>query len=129
MKCTCYTTYKNCFGPLRGVCMGTKEMEECYCGGDKTKCDFYHNKRENSKKKLNILESINDVIENGFEFSMSKDRIFEDFIWVSVRDPKTRFTIKKAIRCVNNAFFDYEAVMVEMIESMVAELKGEKYAN
>ena len=24
-----------------GVCWGTKEIEECSCGGDKTKCDFY----------------------------------------------------------------------------------------
>lgn len=24
-----------------GICYGTKEMDECSCGGDKTKCDFY----------------------------------------------------------------------------------------
>lgn len=24
-----------------GVCWGTKECEECTCGGDENKCDFY----------------------------------------------------------------------------------------
>ena len=24
-----------------GVCWGTREQEECNCGGDKSKCDFY----------------------------------------------------------------------------------------
>ena len=24
-----------------GQCLGTKEREKCYCGGDKNKCDFY----------------------------------------------------------------------------------------
>ena len=129
MECDCYYLDKISSVKFRGLCMGTKEMEECHCGGDTLKCDFYHNKRKNSKKKLDILESINGVIKNGFEFSISKDRIFEDFIWVSVRDPKTMVTIKKAIKCTNNAFFDYETVMVEMIESMVGELKGEKYEN
>lgn len=26
---------------LVGVCWGTKEREECYCHGDKRKCNFY----------------------------------------------------------------------------------------
>lgn len=129
MKCDCCEPYKIFFGKLIGVCMDTKEMEECHCGGDITKCDFYHDKRMASKNKLNILEAVNNAIENGFEFSISRDRIFKDFIWVSVKDPKTKTTIKKAIKCTNNTFFDYETVMVEMIESMVDELKGEKYEN
>ena len=29
-----------------GVCWGTKEREECSCGGDKTKCNFYPEKME-----------------------------------------------------------------------------------
>ena len=23
------------------ICNGTREREECYCGGDRKKCDFY----------------------------------------------------------------------------------------
>ena len=33
MKCSCYRK--------DGRCLGTKEIEECLCGGDRFKCDFY----------------------------------------------------------------------------------------
>lgn len=33
-----------------GVCWGTKECDECSCGGDETKCDFYPEVRENGRK-------------------------------------------------------------------------------
>ena len=35
-----------------GVCWGTKEIDECSCGGDRTKCDFYPEVREKAKKAL-----------------------------------------------------------------------------
>ncbi len=28
------------------VCYGTKECEECTCGGDKSKCNFYEKERK-----------------------------------------------------------------------------------
>lgn len=31
------------------ICNGTKEREECTCGGDVTKCDFYPEKRKEGK--------------------------------------------------------------------------------
>lgn len=34
-----------------GVCWGTRECDECSCGGDRTKCDFYHEVREKAKKE------------------------------------------------------------------------------
>jgi hypothetical protein len=34
-----------------GVCWGTKECDECSCGGDKAKCDFYPEVRERVAKK------------------------------------------------------------------------------
>ena len=39
-----------------GVCWGTKEIEECFCGGDAAKCDFYQQKRSSvqpTKVKVN----------------------------------------------------------------------------
>lgn len=52
--CECYHTrteryyrYNEFTGePIRkerevGVCYGTRECEQCKCGGDKNKCDFY----------------------------------------------------------------------------------------
>ena len=35
-----------------GVCWGTKECDECSCGGDRAKCDFYPEVREKAKKEL-----------------------------------------------------------------------------
>lgn len=29
-----------------GVCLGTKEIDKCDCGGDESRCDFYAEKRE-----------------------------------------------------------------------------------
>ena len=35
------------------VCMGTKEQDECTCGGDRTKCDFYPEVREKALRENN----------------------------------------------------------------------------
>ena len=34
-----------------GYCTSTKELDECYCGGDCTKCDFYPNVRDKAVKE------------------------------------------------------------------------------
>lgn len=65
MRCDCYRieskrkyTYNPATGePIRhditvGVCWGTKEIDECSCNGDRTKCDFYPEVREKAKKDL-----------------------------------------------------------------------------
>lgn len=53
-KCNCYLeeiylTYDNVLKAPKYKtfprCYGTKEREECSCGGDKTKCNFYPEKR------------------------------------------------------------------------------------
>lgn len=83
-KCTCYHTqnkrkylYDVYSGKcidwkdiIIGVCHGTKECEECSCGGNKLKCDFYDYIREEAKKEqLNykITEAINLLVDNGYE--------------------------------------------------------------
>lgn len=38
-----------------GVCWGTKEMDQCSCNGDRTKCDFYPEIREKAYKEDNML--------------------------------------------------------------------------
>lgn len=57
-----------------GVCYGTKECEECSCGGDRLKCDFYPEIRVKAQKEIieNSLEyKINQAItflkDNGYE--------------------------------------------------------------
>ena len=39
-----------------GVCLGTKEIDCCNCGGDESKCDFYPEKRKAAQKMLNTAE-------------------------------------------------------------------------
>ena len=39
-----------------GVCLGTKEIDRCNCGGDESKCDFYPKKRKAAQKTLNTAE-------------------------------------------------------------------------
>ena len=51
MVCDSYTTY---CGESR--CLGTKEVETCSCGGDKSNCDFYPEKRKKAEKMLNTAE-------------------------------------------------------------------------
>ena len=51
MVCDSYATYS---GESR--CLGTKEVDRCNCGGDKSKCDFYPEKRKVAEKKMNTAE-------------------------------------------------------------------------
>ena len=67
-KCDCYRTveklrytpfYTRKYYETVGFCNGTKEQEECSCGGDRTKCSFYPevrekalNKQENNKIRI-----------------------------------------------------------------------------
>ena len=39
-----------------GVCLGTKEVDRCNCGGVESKCDFYPEKRKVAEKKMNTAE-------------------------------------------------------------------------
>ena len=54
-QCDCHhtTTYTRCDGLkalIKHECWGTKERDECSCGGDRTKCDFYPEIREKAKE-------------------------------------------------------------------------------
>lgn len=50
-RCSCYYQHGS-----KPVCYGTKEMEECSCGGDESKCNFYPEKRKqkmaNEKRQI-----------------------------------------------------------------------------
>ena len=80
-KCDCYREsqrfeynqfiMKGCMVPY-SYCNGTKEQEECSCGGDKTKCDFYPEVRAEAKKKITIKDAI-----NHFKYGISHD-IFDE---------------------------------------------------
>lgn len=40
-KCHCYSERVSSTGKKYGVCLGTKEIDHCSCGGDLSDCDFY----------------------------------------------------------------------------------------
>ena len=55
-----------------GVCLGTKEMEECSCCGDETKCDFYSEVRERAKKRVTVEDAI-----SHFQYGIDHDMFRE----------------------------------------------------
>lgn len=57
-----------------GVCHGTKECDECLCGGDRTKCDFYPEVKLKAQKEeiensldWKINKAIKLLTDNGYE--------------------------------------------------------------
>lgn len=70
-KCHCYrirterryfSNYDNGYAAAQGkllpdyedicesICLGTKEVDYCNCGGDRSKCDFYENVRQTAQR-------------------------------------------------------------------------------
>ena len=88
-KCDCYHieskrrhTYHPITGQLIGhddrvgVCWGTKEIDECSCGGDRTKCNFYPEVREKAKKELKR----NEIVTNGDNIRSMSDKKLAKFL-------------------------------------------------
>ena len=61
-KCDCFETRQDLNGTNSsywyeyGVCLGTKEVDRCSCGGDESKCNFYPEKRKAAEKLMNTAE-------------------------------------------------------------------------
>ena len=49
-----------------GICYGTKECEECSCGGNREKCDFYPEYRKKSVTNAEKIRSMSDEELAGF---------------------------------------------------------------
>lgn len=84
-KCHCYHTQNKLrytYNPITGspiphdtevgVCLGTKETDECYCGEDETQCDFYPEVRKRGRNNMSIKDAI-----NHFKYGISHD-IFQE---------------------------------------------------
>ena len=80
-KCDCYhieTKRQYTYNPITGdpighnvdigVCWGTKECEECSCGGDCVQCDFYPEVRKRARESIKIEDAI-----NHFKYGVSHD--------------------------------------------------------
>lgn len=70
-KCKCYQKQRYIrgwkdsstpiFGREIGICLGTKEKEQCLCNGDESECDFYDYIKERArvnKEKKKVHEAI-----------------------------------------------------------------------
>lgn len=51
-----------------GVCWGTKECDECNCGGDMEECDFYSHIRKKGRESVRIEDAI-----KHFKYGLSHD--------------------------------------------------------
>ena len=94
-KCDCYDirqktidTFTTSCSRSYGVCLGTKEVEPCSCGGDKSKCDFYPEKRKAAEKKMNTAEMWLKAQEDGKTYySKDADALYsKEFGLVEERD-------------------------------------------
>lgn len=123
-ECNCYEQYTDSLGKSFGRCLGTKEIEICGCGGDESKCNFYPERRKKSRK-LSLSDIIHELMENQFELTIRRVSVFESMVRVRIRDVKGNRTIEQCLRLDNNLFFNYEEALLEMIDYMIYELKGE----
>lgn len=121
-ECDCYRQYIDSLGKSFGRCLGTKEIEQCDCGGDESKCDFYPERRKKSKKP-NFYDIIQELIKENFELTIRRGFVFEDTVRLSVRDNKSGRVIEGCLRQENSPSFNYEEALLEMIYSLVYYLK------
>ena len=121
-ECDCYRQYIDSLGKSFGRCLGTKEIEICNCGGDESKCDFYPERR-NKSKKPSFYDIIQELIEENFELTIRRGFVFEDVVSVSVRDNKSERVIEGCLRQENSPSYNYEEALLEMIYSMIYYLK------
>ena len=121
-ECDCYRRYPDILGETIGRCLGTKDIETCDCGGDESKCDFYPERRKKSKKP-SFYDIIQELIEENFELTIRRGLVFEDMVRVSVRDNKSGRAIEECLRQENSPSFNYEEALLEMIYSMIYDLK------
>ena len=59
-----------------GVCLGTREIDRCNCGGDESKCDFYPEKRKKAEKLLKTAEMWLKAQEDGKTYYSKKADAF-----------------------------------------------------
>ena len=89
-RCECYYS-RNVYS----VCLGAKELERCYCGGDKSKCDLKKKKRKAAIKPMNTAEMYIKANENGKTYySESVDAFYsKEFGLVETEDTTQKVQI------------------------------------
>lgn len=68
-RCSCYHQHG-----LKFLCYGTKEMEECSCGGDESRCNFYPERRKKGQQKQPVNNHL-DLILRDTVLKMARHRV------------------------------------------------------
>ena len=123
-ECNCYERYTDPLGKSFGRCLGTKEIEIWSCEGNESKCNFYPERRKKSRKP-SLSDIIQELMENNFELTIHRSSVFEDVLRVRIRDVKGNRAIEKYLILDSNLFLNYGETLLEMIDYMFYELKGE----
>lgn len=121
-ECDSYRRYIDSLGKSFGRCLGTKEIEICNCGGDESKCDFHQEKRKKSRKPT-LFDITQELIEGNFELRILRGTDFEERFRISIRDLNSGRIIENRIRRGSIIFSNFEEYLLEMIDSMIYELK------
>lgn len=113
-KCDCYCTEEKIIGwhtpvdPKTTIvhkCNGTRERDECSCGGDRTKCDFYPEVREKALKE--------------------QEPKFGE--WISVEEKLPNDSCYVLVRLLGGAI--YEALCLTRTSKEWCAINGEKFVN
>lgn len=59
-----------------GICLGTKEVDYCNCGGDRSKCDFYENVRQEARRSSTTPQQVIAEIERLIEKYWGTDPVY-----------------------------------------------------
>ena len=51
-----------------GCCMGTKEVEQCSCGGNKLNCDFYSNEEIIKRMANTPILTVTTDLDNSYDY-------------------------------------------------------------
>lgn len=121
-------SYHKEFGKER--CYGTKEIEECSCGGDEAKCNFYSSKRVIVTRKdevTDIFSLMQKLWKTGYKISFLPDKFFADTVRIKLDDPSEDKHIAIIMRVDQNYFEDPNGVIFETINKMIEDMEDRRY--
>ena len=119
-KCNSY--YKE-FGKER--CYGTKEMEECSCGGDEAKCNFYPTKRIEAIGKdevTDIFTLLQKIWKTGYEITFKPDALYRGNVIIKLTDPRANKYIITCMWVDQKYINDFNGAIFDQINAIIANM-------
>lgn len=124
VKCDCY---HKVFG--KEVCYGTKEREECKCGGDAIRCDFYPTRRAMAiceDRVTDIFTLLQKVRRKGYELTFRPDELHIGAVKIKLSDPETMHHIEIRMGVDQNYFKEPNSIIFETIGEMFKDMDNYK---